>query len=169
MFEFAAWVGTTPLSVSIQSSTWLMPLLQAIHILMIGIVFVSVLVLVLRLQGRAYLEEPFNQIWRRFAPWLWAALAVMAASGLLLIIGEPSRQARALSFWLKMLMIIVSVLALLRLCRAATGLAAASLPAANVRRAARLVLLLWVVVIFLGRAIAYDAEVWGRWSLGVYG
>jgi hypothetical protein len=36
------------------------------------------------------------------------------------------------------------------------------------RLAAAAIIVLWIVIIFLGRAIAYDAEVWGSWSLGVH-
>jgi len=41
--DFAEWLGSTPLSVAIQSRLWLTPTLQTIHILMIGVVFVSML------------------------------------------------------------------------------------------------------------------------------
>jgi hypothetical protein len=27
-------------------------------------------------------------------------------------------------------------------------------------------ILIWILIIFLGRAIAYDVEVWGTWHLG---
>ena len=47
MFEFAEWLGATPLSVAIQSRLWLTPLLQSIHIVMIGIVFVSILPMII--------------------------------------------------------------------------------------------------------------------------
>jgi hypothetical protein len=26
--------------------------------------------------------------------------------------------------------------------------------------------MIWIAIIFLGRAIAYDTEVWGAWHLG---
>ena len=51
MFELARQLGTSGLSQAIQSTLWLTPLLQAIHILMIGIVFISVLMVVLRING----------------------------------------------------------------------------------------------------------------------
>ncbi|HMA11503.1 MAG TPA: DUF6644 family protein [Steroidobacteraceae bacterium] len=167
MFELARQLGTTGLSQAIQSTLWLTPLLQAIHILMIGIVFVSVLMVVLRIHGRVRADEPFEATWARFAPWMWWALAVMAATGVVLIIGEPVREARALSFWLKMGLILVGVFSVLGLRRAASGVTGSAIPAGT-RFAAVVVLVVWIFIIFLGRAIAYDAEVWGRWSLGVY-
>jgi uncharacterized membrane protein SirB2 len=164
MFEFARWLNSTPLSIGIQSISWLTPLLQAIHLVMIGIVFVSVLMIVLRIHGRVRADEPFIQTWQRFSPWLWSALSVMAGTGLILCIGEPVRQATALSFWLKMILIAVSVLSVLALRRAVAGIAGPTIPPAT-RHAAKLVLVAWILIIFLGRAIAYDTEVWGALSL----
>jgi len=167
MFEFARWLGSTKLSIAIQSTLWLTPLLQAIHIVMIGIVFVSVLMIVLRIHGRVRADEPFDQVWRRFAPWLWSALVVMALTGAVLIVSEPMREAKALSFWLKMLLIAAAILSVVGLRRATAGVAGPAVPA-HTRHAAKLVLLVWILIIFLGRAIAYDAEVWGHLSLGRY-
>jgi len=154
MGEIARWLGSTPLSIAIQSHTWLTPLLQAVHILMIGVVFVSMLMIALRVLGRVRTDETLEQVWARFSPWLWSGVAVMAATGLVLIIGEPLRQANALSFWLKMLLIAVGLFGLLALRRSPSRGFAIGL------------ILVWVAIIFLGRAIAYDLEVWGSWHLG---
>jgi uncharacterized membrane protein SirB2 len=164
MIEFARELGTSGLSVAIQSALWLTPLLQGIHIIMVGIVFVSVLMLVLRILGRIRTDEPLEQTWARFAPWLWSALVIMALSGVVLLIGEPLRQATALSFWLKMGLIVVAITSVLGLRRATAHVTGTAIPGGT-RLAAAVVLLVWVLIIFLGRAIAYDAEVWGAWSL----
>lgn len=167
MFELARQLGSTGLSQAIQSTLWLTPLLQAIHILMIGVVFITVLVVVLRIHGKVRTDEPFDATWSQLAPWMWRALAVMAATGLVLIIGEPVREASSLSFWLKMGLILVGVFALLGLRSAASRASGDAAPGA-VRFASLVVLVVWIAIIYLGRAIAYDAEVWGSWSLGVY-
>jgi hypothetical protein len=163
---FAEWLHATSLSQTIQSVSWVVPLLQSIHILMIGIVFVSSLVIALRVLGRMRADEPFAAVWGRFAPWLWSAFALMVATGLLLIAGEPARQFGALSFWLKMGLVILAVIvtsALGLMLKGAPHDAATPLrgPA---RPAAVGLVVLWVAIIFLGRAIAYDAEVWGALS-----
>jgi uncharacterized membrane protein SirB2 len=154
VIAFAQWLSTTPFSIAIQSRTWLIALLQAIHILTIGFVFVSMLMYALRVLGRIRVDESLEAVWARFAGWLWGGIAVMAFTGILLIVGEPVRQASALSFWLKMTMIIIGVTGLLVLRRTASRVLAVG------------VILVWIAIIFLGRAIAYDLEVWESWHLG---
>lgn len=167
MFEFAEWLQATPLSVAIQSTLWVTPLLQTIHIVMIGIVFVSMLNVALRVLGQVRTDEPLADVWRRFAPWFWSALAVMAATGLVLSISEPIRQVTALSFWLKMSLLAVGVISALsfgRVIRADAG-AASSASSGKARVVAVATVLLWVAIMFLGRWIAYDVEIWESWHL----
>lgn len=168
MFEFAEWLGTTPLSVTIQSTLWLTPLLQSIHILMIGVVFTIVLVIALRVLGRMRADEPLAEIHARFAPWFWSALGVMLVTGIVLSIGEPVRETHALSFWIKMSLIVVGVVGSVifsRAVRAAAG-PGGEVYSGRARVVAVAAVGMWLFIIFLGRAIAYDVEVWGSWHLG---
>jgi hypothetical protein len=163
---FAEWLQSTPVSTTIQSVSWIVPLLQSIHILMIGLVFISSLVIALRVLGRMRADEPFAVVWRRFAPWMWGGLVVMAVTGLLLVIGEPVREFTTLSFWLKMTLLVIGITGTFffgRALRPATGASAEFSVAAKTGAIALIVL--WLAVIFLGRAIAYDQEVWGSLSL----
>lgn len=156
--HFAQWLQSTPLSIAIQSTTWLIPLLQSIHIVMIGVVFVSVLLLVLRVLGVARADELPAAVWARFAPWLRRGVTVLALTGLVLIISEPVREFTSVSFWLKMLLLAAGLASIAGLGASLRRNAAAS------RGLAVFTLLLWMAVIFLGRAIAYDVEVWGALS-----
>jgi uncharacterized membrane protein SirB2 len=168
VFEFAKWVASTPLNEAIQSRLWLTPLLQSVHILMIGIVFVSVLVVSLRVLGKMRSDEPFAEVWQRFAPWFWSSLGVMLATGLVLTAGEPLREVSAMSFWVKMTLLVVGVASAAYFGR--TVAAASSAGTAEFSGGARFVavatIVLWLAIIYFGRAIAYDVEVWGSWHLG---
>lgn len=168
MFEFAEWLQATPLSVAIQSRLWLTPLLQSVHIVMIGIVFVSMAVVALRVLGRMGTDEPLAAVWHRFAPWFWSALGVMAGTGLVLVISEPVRQVSALSFWIKMALLAVGIASALYFGRTvATASAGAQIGDAGgrARFVAAATIVLWLAIIFMGRSIAYDVEVWGSWHL----
>lgn len=161
--EFAHWLQSTQFSISIQSISWLMPLVQAIHIVMIGVVFVSLLVICLRVLGRVRLDESFDAVWRRFAPWMWTGLVVMAATGLVMIFGEPVREATATSFWLKMGLILIAIAIVSGIRRSVARQPGSGFPAGT-RFMAVAVILVLVAIVFLGRAIAYDLEVWGSWT-----
>lgn len=169
MIAFAERLEASPFSLAIQSAGWAIPLLQSIHILMIGVVFVSVLMIALRVLERTRMDQTFAEVWRRFAPWMWLGLVVMAITGVLLVVSEPVRQFTSLSFWLKMGLLVLGVLSALAFRR---SLVPASLGSdyghefsSRVKISAVATVVLWLAIIFLGRAIAYDIEVWGAWSL----
>jgi hypothetical protein len=160
VIELGQWLQTTPLSLGIQTNLWITPLLQSIHIVAIAVVYWSVSMIALRVLNRMRRDEPFAETYQRFAPWMWAGLVVLAATGTLLTIGEPVRQFSAVSFWMKMSLIVVGCLAVVSF----RGVLAASRRTGEFSTAARAAavttIVIWTFIIFLGRAIAYDAEVW---------
>jgi hypothetical protein len=169
MYEFAQWMEASRLTVFIQSTFWIIPMVQSVHIVAIGIVFVSIFTIALRVLGWMRTDQPFTEVLGRFAPWIRRGLVVLALTGVILVIGEPVRELMSLSFWLKMALLavgIVTALAFSRSVSTAPG-AAAREPqfSAGTRYAAMATVLLWLAIIFLGRAIAYDVEVWGPLSL----
>lgn len=171
MLAFAEWLQATAVSTTFQSLGWFIPLLQSIHIVTIGVVFISSLMICLRVLGRMRADEPFPAVWKRFAPWMWIGLVVMLVTGVLLVVGEPVREFTALSFWLKMalLALVVAMTAMFgRALRPAAQPATAHF-AGGAKTTAVVILVLWVGIIFLGRAIAYDVEVWGTLSLSHHG
>ncbi len=105
-------------------------------------------------------------------PFFWSGLAVMAFTGVVLTIAEPVREFMTLSFRFKMLLLaicIASAVAFGRSARGAARVASAAAGdeppvAAGVRATVIITLVLWIGIIFLGRAIAYDNSVWGGWS-----
>jgi hypothetical protein len=167
---FAEWLQSTSFSVAIQAAGWVIPLLQSIHIVMIGVVFISILMTALRILGRVHMDEALGDVWGRYSRWMWAGLGVMLLTGGLLVIGEPVRELRSLSFWLKMLLLAVGVAGAYAFGR---SLAPAALAGSDQGRefstgtkaSAIATIALWLAIIFLGRAIAYDVEVWGSLSL----
>jgi hypothetical protein len=166
--NLAEWLQATPVSETIQAVDWIIPLLQSIHIVMIGIVFVSSLMIALRVLGRIRVDEPFAAVWQRFAPWMWRGLIVMVITGLLLVMGEPVREFTALSFWIKMTLLAIVTVGTALFGRALQPVAASGAPAvfsSGAKATAIVLIALWLAIIFLGRAIAYDVEVWGSLSL----
>lgn len=170
MVAFAKWLEASPFSLAIQSTGWVIPLLQSIHILMIGVVFVSILMVALRVLERVRMDQTFAEVWKRFAPWMGLGLVVMTVTGVLLVIAEPVREFTSLSFWLKMGLLVLGIVSALAFRRSLAGAALGSDYgyefSSRVKLGALATVVLWLAIIFLGRAIAYDIEVWGAWSLG---
>jgi len=164
MHEFAQWLAQTQASLAIQTRFWVIPTIQSIHIIAIGIAVTSVFMIDLRLFGWASRDQTLTETVRRFGPWLWGALSVLLVTGIGMVVGEPVRELMSLSFWLKMSLLAVGVtLAVvfqLALKRDERGLEKSR----TTKRLAILTLLVWCSIIVLGRLIAYDT-VWGSWSL----
>jgi hypothetical protein len=166
--HFAEWLSTTFLSVFIQNhNNWAIPAIQSIHIVGIGVVLGSVLMIYLRILGWAGMDQTLRQTASRFGPWLTGALYVMLATGILMVIGEPVRELVTFSFWLKMsLVAVVTLIAILfqrSLRKHERRWEETLVKRRSIQGLAILTFLIWVCIIILGRLIAYD-HVWGSWS-----
>lgn len=173
LLEFATSLQASPLSVALQTHSWIVPTLQSVHILGVGIVFVSMLMVSLRVLGRVRVEQPLAEVWGRFAPFFWWALLAMVVTGVLLTLSEPVREFMTLSYRLKMLLLVVAVASAALFGRCVRAAAASADVAARApsgaRAAAVTTVIVWLAIIFLGRLIAYDDVVWGQWSPAVLG
>lgn len=160
--------GQNPISLTMASSFWVVPTMQSIHILAIAVIFLSVLVVVLRLLGLAWVGQSVRQTTDRFTPWVIGALVVLGCTGLVLILAEPVRELMAVSLWLKMALLLIAVLISLRFLRALKRDPVywdqKSGTDSRIRGFAVLTIGIWVGLIFLGRFIAYDPLVWGHLS-----
>jgi len=168
--QFAEWLSTTFLSVFIQNhNSWTIPTIQSIHIVGIGLVLGSVLMIDLRILGWAGMDQTLRQTTSRFGPWLTGALCLLLATGILMVIGEPVRELATFSFWLKMLLVAIGTLtaAIFQIALRKHGQhwEETLVKRRSIQWLAILTFLIWVCIIILGRLIAYD-HVWGSWSPG---
>ncbi len=166
MNDFPHWLQTTQVSIVIKSIKWIIPLCQSIHIVCIGLVVVSSLMIALRMLGRVRQDESFATVWRRFAPWMWGGLVVMLLTGTVLIIGEPVREFTAVSFWVKMSLVAITAITMgaFGIVVHPSRLAPNKKFSRGVKAAAIGTMLLWLFIIFFGRSIAYDGQIWGSLS-----
>jgi uncharacterized membrane protein len=159
--DFIHWLGATPVSLVIQEVFWIIPTVQTIHILAISVVLASMAMFDLRLLGLAGRRNSIASLSRRFMPWLWGALIVLAASGCILIVGEPKRSLGNVVFQLKMCMLATAIVVTLGfqavlkrdLAGGSADLAPAHVTAAKIT--GLLSLALWVGIAVAGRLIAY--------------
>jgi len=149
---FAGWLSQTALSLTIQTHEWVIPTIQSIHIVAIGVALVSAFMIGFRVLGWTGSDQTLAETTARFWPWLVASLGVLLVTGALMVAGEPARELLALSFWLKMILVVVGTTLTWWVSRRGT------------KPLTILTLLVWVGIIFLGRLIAYD-HIWGAWSM----
>ena len=142
--------------------------MQSIHIMSIAVIFISVLMIALRVMGITWGGVSVRSTADRFAPWAWASLVILALTGSILILAEPLREIMALSFWFKMILLAITITISVRFLRAVHSkdvYAAMHGPVdAGLRRNAVVTIVLWVAIILLGRFIAYDPLIWGSLS-----
>jgi hypothetical protein len=166
MEKFAQWLAQTDVSVAIQTHLWVIPAVQSVHIVAIGVVFASVLMVDLRIFGYASRDLTLPQTVQRFRSWLWGSLIVLLLTGVVMITGEPARELLSISFWLKMRQLAIGIILAVAFQRALQQNAHRwdKSVGPGVKVLAVFTFLVWVSIIFLGRLIAYD-HVWGSWSM----
>jgi uncharacterized membrane protein len=160
--QFANWLANTKASLLIQDVAWIVPTVQTVHILAIAMVFSSVAMISLRIFGLAGTRSTLPETLRRYAPWIWGSVAVLAVSGVIMITGEPVRALTNSIFQLKMLMLATALVITGVFERSVHGAAprwADRSEATWVAKAAALgVFLLWCAIVIAGRWIAYTAD-----------
>jgi hypothetical protein len=156
MADLVRWIASLPLSQLIRKISWVIPLLQTIHILATGMILSSVIMIDLRIWGFSRSESASERS-HRFLPWLWSGLLLLTVTGIALVLGNPRSLADP-AFQAKMLVMGLAIVAtivvavVLRTGDRAIGGQAAARRTANVM--ATVALVLWVGVTFAGR---------GRW------
>ena len=165
MRAFAEWLYGTAPSAAIHSTVWLVRALQAVHLLTAGVAAASGIVIALRALQWQRADEPFEAVWRRFAPWLGSSLGVMLVTGVAQTLGDPVRELTATSYWVKLALLAGCVLGTLLLARLARRAPQSAVLSAAAKIVAVVLITAWLAIPMLGRMIGYDLAIWGSWSL----
>jgi putative copper export protein len=157
--ELSKWLAATPLSHTIQTTSWIIPTIQIIHILGVAVLFSSAVLVDLRIWRLLERDIPLTQVARRFLPPIWPVLLILLITGSLLIIGEPRRSLLNSSFYLKMALLAFAIMLTAGLQRS-ISLSPDSWDKDRRRRlaarfAATASIAVWCGILFAGRWIAY--------------
>jgi len=152
------WLTEQSISAFVANTFWVIPMVQAVHILSLAVVFTATTIINLNLAGITHSAVPRGELILRLAPWVWRALGVMAVTGVLLILGEPARSLLNPVFQTKMALLVAIMLLTIGLhiavARDAERFSATSC-GFGVRALALLSLSLWFAIAVAGRWIAY--------------
>jgi hypothetical protein len=155
---FFAWIESTALSQWIVGSLFAFPVILTLHAVGMGFAAGLGAMVDLRLLGVGR-QVPVAEL-RRFMPVLWAGFWLNAASGLLLLIGYPTKALTNPVFYLKLTLIAIAMVLLRRISREAFIDRPAAgddrdLHGGRLRRRALVSLACWVGAITAGRLLAY--------------
>ncbi|MDM0040959.1 hypothetical protein QTH89_02250 [Variovorax sp. J22G21] len=135
---------------ALQTHPWAYPVLEAVHILGIGLLFGNLVLFELRVFGRGA-ALPVEALARLSLGVALAGFTLAAASGLLMFSTQPAELLANRSFVLKMLLLVAAG------CNAAWFHGRGSLARLDGLARAQMLLstVIWVAVVFCGRWIAY--------------
>jgi len=135
-----------------------MPFVEAAHVLAIATVFGTILIVDLRLLGKAGAHRPFGVVSREMLPMTWMAFGAAVITGALMFAPNAITYYGNTAFRLKMLALVLAGLNMavfhLLTGRSLTWDTNARSPA-PARVAAWLSIALWLTIIFLGRWIGF--------------
>ena len=156
---FCEWLKVTPLAIALSSAEWVVPAVQTVHILAIGAVIGSGLILTLRALGLFAPDQTLASVNLRSLRVIWWSLPVLLVTGALMITAEPARSLENPAFALKMALLVTSIVVNLGYQFPLKRNPEFWELSVGRRRVGRLIALvtlgLWVGVIFSGRWIAY--------------
>jgi hypothetical protein len=161
MADLAQWLTGLPLSLVMRRIGWLFPLLQTIHILAIGMMLSSAIMISLRLWGVSR-AQAIAACGHRYMPWIWMSLVVLTVTGVVLVVGNP-RTLRDPALQVKLWLMVPAIATTLILAVAMRGEALwEKKPGARgmMSLAAAATLVLWLGVTLAGR---------GRWIANLIG
>jgi hypothetical protein len=110
LLAFFQWCEQSAIGEAIRRSSWLFPVIEAIHLLGLGFIGGAVLVVDLRLLGLGLRRQSVAQLARDAQPWLIGSLMVMITTGTLLFTSEAIKCYYHAAFWVKMTSLFLAIL-----------------------------------------------------------
>jgi hypothetical protein len=156
LLPFFQWCYETAVGETIRDSTWLFPVIEAFHLVGLGITAGAVLLVDLRLLGVGLSRQPLAQLSADAEPWLLGSLTLMFASGIPLFLSEAIKCYYSFPFWVKMTSLFLVLLFTFTIRRRVTRTGLGSHRPLLLRVTALLSLGLWFGVAWGGRWIGFS-------------
>ena len=100
--DIASW----PVSRAINESSWIFPLVQAFHLVALGFLAGSILMVDLRLLGKGFSQQPIARVARDARPWLLASLVAMVVTGVPQFMSLATKEYESPYFRWKMMFLV---------------------------------------------------------------
>jgi hypothetical protein len=155
LMSFCNWCNNTWFGHGIRNSTWLFPFVEIFHLLALGVLGGTILIVNLRLLGLRFPDEPVSELAEDVWPWTLGSLGVMLASGFLLFSTEAVKMYGNWGFRFKMASLLLAMLFTFTIHRRITMSDEGRIRPVWRKVAAVVSLLLWTGVGLGGRSIGY--------------
>ena len=152
----------SPVGQFIAASSWAFPTLECVHVIAITTVIGTILVMDLRLIGLASTQIPVTVMSKDTLGWTWGAFVLAFITGTLLFISKATNYVVNPFFFWKLVMIGVAgvnmaIFNFITSRSVESWDADPQLPR-NAKIAGGVSLSLWVLIVFLGRAIGFTLD-----------
>jgi hypothetical protein len=157
LMSFCQWCSASSFGHGVRDSRWLFPFIEIFHLVALGILGGTVMLINLRLLGLQFQGERVSGLARDVYPWMVRSLAVMLVSGFFLFSSEAVKMYGNHAFQTKMVSLILALLFTFTIFRKVTLDDEARYSPAWRKLTAVVSILLWAGVGLAGRAIGYVA------------
>jgi hypothetical protein len=160
LLPFVQWLSETPGSTAVRESVWMYPLIESAHVLTLCVFLGVAIMFDLRLLGLTMTGVPMTQIRKRLGPWMAGGFIVMVSTGVLLFYAIPIRSYQSIWFRIKVVALILAGLNAFvfhsGIDRHVAEWDRDPVPPPAARRAGAASLVLWAIIVVVGRMIAYN-------------
>ena len=110
MIDYFVWISQWGVSRAINESSWLFAVVQAFHLVALGFLAGSLLLVDFRLLGRGFSQQPTARVARDARPWLIGSLVAMVLTGIPQFISLATKEFESPYFRWKMLMLLIALI-----------------------------------------------------------
>jgi hypothetical protein len=152
---FCAWCSNSFFGHGVRNSVWLFPTIEILHLLGLGVLGGTILIINLRLLGIRFRNEPVSELAKELQPWMTSSLVVMLVSGFFLFSSEAEKLYGNWAFRAKMMSLVLAIIFTFTFYRKVTLSEETQISPVWNKVAALVSLVLWAGVGLAGRAIGY--------------
>jgi uncharacterized membrane protein len=150
------------LATAIREGLYSFPMLESIHVVGLAVVFGTILIIDLRLLGKASMARPFSRMAGDILKWTWVGFAITVITGALMFTTNATVYYNNTYFRIKMLLLVLAGVNMgifeLTTGRRAQQWGQESTTPRAARTAAKFSLLIWISVIVFGRLIGFTTS-----------
>src|SRR6516225_3814371 len=151
-----------PLAVFIHKTPWAFTTVEVVHVFAIAMLIGTIMIVDLRLLGVASTKRPFAELSHRLLPFTWAAFVIALIAGSLLFISKATEYFVNPVFWFKMALIVIAGINMMIFefitVRGVQEWDLNPTPPREARLAGGISIACWILVLGLGRLIAFTLE-----------